>query len=137
MGVGSFFKNLPKNIAKYGWKGVKIASQHADLLPVVGAPVIVAKVLKGTMAIAEARGGKNKAISAVLLAVPLLQELGLDKIPKQKLHLIVELLRDPDFNEGEFDYPDLEAKAKEMRDKGWSKEQEELLQAIENAMKEG
>lgn len=116
------------------WTGTKIAAQVSEFIPIVGLPATAVKILKGTIAVAEARGGKNKATSAVVLALPLLRELGLDKIPTHKLHLGVELLLDPDITHGEFDYSDFIKRVEAKRKEGFTKEEEEILKALADTL---
>ena len=140
-----FFKKIGsglKAVGKGAWVGVKVAGKHADyldFLPLPGIAPVVKRVLKGTMAVAEARGGKNKAKLAVLLAMTQLRDLEIDirKIPMRKLHQIVELLLDPEIVDGEYAFPDLEERSEAIKERGFDPGVESVIRMVEEMIEKG
>lgn len=138
LSVGGFFKAVGKGI----WSGVKFAGKNTaiiDFIPIPGVAPLVKNALKGAMAVAEARGGKNKAKLAVLLALSQLRDMEVDikKIPMRKLHQIVEILLDPEITEGGYAFPDLEERAEEVKARGWDPDEEAALRMIEDLIEKG
>jgi hypothetical protein len=122
-----------KSWLKHVWTGAKIANTVTKFIPIIGLPSQVIDILRGTIAVVEARGGKAKAKKAILLALPLLKDLGLDKIPVKKLHLGVELLLDPDVA-GDFDYADFMERVEAKRKAGFTDEEIEILRALDRML---
>jgi hypothetical protein len=144
LGVGGFFKKIGsgfKAVGKGAWVGVKFAGTHSEFLefiPLPGVAPIVKRILKSTMAVAEARGGKNKAKLAVLLALSQLRDLDLDtKVPIRKLHQIVEILLDPEITSDGYDFPDLEERAEAVKANGFEPDAEAALKMIEEMIEKG
>ncbi len=88
MGWKDFFKGLGKG-------AIKVAS----FVPIPGLkPHVQARALsliRAGVAVAEAEGGKDKAVAAVETILPVLKDAGID-LPVKKIKLLVELLLDSD-----------------------------------------
>lgn len=102
--------------AKYGAKyGAQYGPLAASILAGLGtggaAPLLVIQALKGGMAIAEAKGGRNKASIAIAIAIQTLKDVGVEVPAIEYLKMAMEALHDPNMNEGDFAF-DLEAAAK-------------------------
>ena len=130
----SFLSKLKpkKSWLKHLWTGAKIANTVTKFIPIIGLPSQVIDILRGTIAVVEARGGKAKAKKAILLALPLLKDAGLS-IPVKKLHLGVELLLDPDVV-GAFDYGDFMERVEAKRKSGFTEEEIEILRALDRML---
>jgi hypothetical protein len=143
LGIGGFFKKLGggvKAVGKGAWAGVKFAGRNPallDFIPIPGVAPLVKRILKGTMAVAEARGGKNKAKLAVLLAMAQLRDIDIERIPMRKLHQIVEILLDPEIVDGEYAFPDLTERAEAVKARGWDPDEEAALRMIEEMIEKG
>lgn len=97
---------------------LKVVGKHAvvvaGFIPIPGVPpALQAKALsliKAGVAVAEAKGGKGKAETALAVIIPALNEAGID-LPVKKVNLLMELILDEDYQEDVFKFDTAKAAA--------------------------